>query len=103
MEQFGLSLLEKLKPCIFRYDDEQLPELGDKKHFGFIAQDLVQLFPLDEYGVVVLNPRNEKLMVNYSEFIALLTKWQQQILTKIRVQEERLQKLEQELSKLKGV
>ena len=78
MDQFDISLLNKLNPCIFRYDVDLLPDTDDKLHFGFIAQDLARIFPIDKYNVVIKDPISGKLKVNYWELIGLLTKWQKQ-------------------------
>lgn len=49
---FGLEFIKKLKPCKWRY----LPPLDDGvEHFGFLAQEVDQLVPHDQYGVVVID------------------------------------------------
>ena len=101
MDHLDISLLPKLKPCIFRYDKNQLPDFDDKLHFGFIAQDLVKLFPIDKYGVVIVNKLNSKLMDNYNEFIPMLTKWQQIMYDKLNSQQEEIAYLKEEIEGLK--
>jgi hypothetical protein len=102
MKQLDLSLLEKLKPCMFRYDPDKLKGSDNKLHFGFIAQDLVELFPVDEYGIVVINPHNNNLMVNYNEFIGMLTKWQQQLYSIIKVQQNQINALQEKIERFEG-
>lgn len=101
MDYLDITFLLKLKPCIFRYDTDQLPGFDDKLHFGFIAQDLVKLFPIDKYGVVIVNPTNSKLMVNYNEFIPLLTKYQQILFNRLEDQEKEISYLKKEIEALK--
>lgn len=67
-----------------------MPELGDKTHFGFIAQDLLELFGSD-YGFV--DESGQYLKVNYMEFIAPLVKV-------IQEQDKRIQELEEQIGAL---
>lgn len=41
-----IELIKKLKPVEFKYKGQ------DKKTFGFVAQDLLEIFPEDEYTIV---------------------------------------------------
>ena len=49
---FGLDLILKLKPCKWRY---KRPLDDGVEHFGFIAQEIDELLPKEDYGVVVVN------------------------------------------------
>lgn len=40
------EIVNRLKPCEFKY------KWDDKKTLGFIAQDLLEVFPDDEYTIV---------------------------------------------------
>ena len=82
----SLEIVKKLKPCEFKYDEEIIRD-GGKKHFGFIAQDLEEEFPIDEYAVVHEGAGGYK-MVNYIQFIALLTKAIQELSGKVDKLEE---------------
>lgn len=83
------EILTRLLPCSWRYNKIK-PELGDKIHFGFIAQDLLRAFG-DKYGFV--DTTNDYLKVNYTEFIAPMV-------SIIMEQDARIQQLEQKLEKL---
>lgn len=65
----GLAVIKKLKPCSFKYNDK----MPDKINFGFIAQDLAELFPMEKYSLVQQD-ESGNLMVEYYQIIALLTK-----------------------------
>lgn len=83
------DIVFQLKPCTWRYNTT-IPGLGDKIHYGFLAQDLVYSFG-DEYGFV--DTTGEYMKVNYGEFIAPLTKV-------VQDQEQRIIQLEQQLKEL---
>ncbi len=97
--QFDLDLLKKLKPCTFKYDPAKLPSsiADDKLHIGFVAQHIADLFPMDEFGVV--KEDSVGLKVNYNEFIPLLVKWLQELLQKIELQQEEIEKLKSLINK----
>lgn len=63
------EVIQKLKPCAYKYNDKK--SLGEKIHFGFIAQDLVEAFG-EEYGFVTMDENSEFYKVNYYEFISPL-------------------------------
>jgi len=98
--EFDLSLLKKLKPCTFKYDDTKLPShIADgKTHIGFIAQEIEHLFPMDDFGIVVQGDKG--LKVNYIEFIPLLVKWQQLLLEKINLQNQEIKELKDKINEL---
>jgi hypothetical protein len=75
------EILKELKPCHWKYKPET--GLGDKIHYGFIAQDLLEIG--EEYAFV--NQDEKYLRVNYQEFIGILV-------SVIKDQEERISKLE---------
>lgn len=83
------DIIFHLKPCSWTYNDI-MPELGDKTHFGFIAQDLLESFGSD-YGFV--DETGQYLKVNYMEFIGPLVKV-------IQEQDKRIQELEQQIGAL---
>jgi len=97
ISNYGLEIIKKLKPCIFQYkqvnengiiDDENL------KHLGFIAQDLNEIFPEDEYAVVKKD-QNGYYMINLIELLAPIVKSIQELDNKI----EKLQKQLEEFQK----
>lgn len=68
-----IEVVKKLKPCTWKYNDE-IPELNDGKiHFGFIAQDLEEIWNKETYAIVTEDQSGYK-KVNYHELIAVLTK-----------------------------
>lgn len=78
------EVLDRLRPATYRYNNNK--NLGDKVHYGFIAQDLQELGP--EYAFV--DDGEDYLKVNYHEFIAVLVKVVQE-------QDKRITDLEQKL------
>jgi hypothetical protein len=73
---FGLNWVLKLKPCTFKYD---APLNDGKTHLGFIAQEIEEIAPQEEYGIVHMKhlpawSRNEYRAVNYNELIAPMVK-----------------------------
>lgn len=85
---FGLELIKKLKPVIFRYDTTKL-DTDNRKHFGLIAQDVNLV--LDEYEYSVVQKDGQHYMVNYLELVAPLIKAVQELSKKV-------EKLEKEIS-----
>lgn len=82
-EKDVIDAIKKMRPTVYNYTGT----LDDgKEHFGFIAQELGELFPMDDYGVVMEDPMGN-LAVRYHEIIPMLVKYIQQL-------EERVSKLE---------
>ena len=78
------SIIDELKPCAFEYTQWQ----KGKKHFGFIAQDVVELLNKYGYGetdiIVGKDPETEMYALAYTEFIPLLVAKIQQMDAKIK-------------------
>ena len=93
-----MSILDKLKPALYTWKDNKLTRSlkgnvnPGKKSYGFIAQDLVEIFPMDEYDVVQEN--NGILEVQYYQLIPILTK-------EIQDLKKRIQELEDIIGKQK--
>ncbi len=83
-EKDVIDAVLKMHPTVYKYKG-LITDNTD--HFGFIAQELEEIFPRDKYGVVVMDRDSGYLKVNYHEIIPLLCKV-------IQVQEERINKLE---------
>ena len=64
-KNFGLDFVLKLKPCSFNW---KAPMNDGKIHFGFIAQDVDELAPKSEYGIVTM--KEGFYALNYQEFFA---------------------------------
>jgi hypothetical protein len=78
-----IDAVQKMRPTVYSYSGE----LDDGvEHFGFIAQDLERLFPIDKFGVVTEDGHGNK-MVRYHEIIPMLVKYVHHI-------EKRVSKLE---------
>ena len=75
---FGLEFVKKLKPCKWKY---KAPLNDGKDHFGFIAQEVVELAPKDEYGFVGV--KEGYLAIHYMEFIGPLVKAVQELSDKV--------------------
>jgi hypothetical protein len=83
------EIIQRLKPCTWKYNS--IKDLGDKTHFGFIAQEVLETFGSD-YNFV--DTSEEYLKINYFEFIAPLVKVVQNQDLKIKELEERILQLE---------
>lgn len=63
----AMEAVKKMKPCMFKYEGE----MDDgKNHFGFIAQDLLEIFNEEEYGIVSMHQGFHT--VHYHELIPFL-------------------------------
>jgi hypothetical protein len=85
-----LKIVKKLKPCEFKYkstENEKYVKNDEKKHFGFIAQDVEKLFPEDEYGIV--KKYDEYYAINYIEFIPIIVKVIKELSEKVEKLEEK--------------
>jgi len=82
------QIINDLKPCSWIYKSET--GLGDKTHFGFIAQDLLNSFG-DECDFV--DQTNEYMKVNYLEFIGVLT-------SVVKQQQDDIAKLQEQIKEL---
>jgi hypothetical protein len=78
MDDFGLEFVKKLKPCKWKY---KAPLNDGKDHFGFIAQEVAELAPKDDYGFVGI--REGYFTVNYMEFIGPIVKAIQELDEKV--------------------
>ncbi len=77
----SLEIVKKLKPCTFQYNDI-IHRINDGKiHMGFIAQDLLELFPEESHAVVFKN--GEYYNVNLIQLIAPIVKSIQELSNKI--------------------
>ena len=78
------SIIDELKPCAFEYTQWQ----KGKKHFGFIAQDVVELLNKYGYGetdiIVGKDPETDMYALAYTEFIPLLVSKIQQMDLRIK-------------------
>ena len=83
-EKDVIDAIKKMRPTVYRYNTDWLDD--GKEHFGFIAQELEELFSMDDYGVVTTDPKGN-LQVRYHEIIPMLVKYIQHL-------EERVDKLE---------
>jgi len=75
----SLEIVRKLKPVKFRFEP---PYDDGKEHFGFIAQDLIEIFPEDAYGIVFKDVY-DYYKVNYHEIIPHLVKAIQELEGKV--------------------
>jgi hypothetical protein len=86
-----LENINKLNPVSYLLLNQ---ESADKKSFGFIAQELNEIFP-----DVVVEPNNEHELygINYTSIIPLLTKSIQELTKKIELQQNEINYLKQKL------
>lgn len=88
----GLDIIKQLKPCIFQYkqkEEQGLINDNNLLHLGFIAQDLLEIFPEDEYFIVKKNETGY-YTVELNELIAPIIKAIQEIDTRITAIENKL-------------
>lgn len=83
-EKDVIGAVKKMRPTVYRYNKNWLDD--GKQHFGFIAQELEEIFPSDDFGIVAEDENGNK-MVRYHEVIPMLVKY-------INHLEERVKNLE---------
>lgn len=88
MNNYGIELVKKLKPAVFKYYDK------DKLHLGIIAQDIDEVLPEQEYGILTRD-KNGFLMVHYHELICPLIKAVQELSNKVDILEGELKRLKE--------
>jgi len=77
----GLKLIEKLKPAIFRYKPKHTED--NRKHFGFIAQDIEKELPIDEFMIVKLDEEGYHTL-DHGQLIAPLVRAVQELSEKVK-------------------
>lgn len=75
---FGLDLIRKLKPCKWRYNQ---PFDDGAEHFGFIAQEVDEHLPHEQYGAVIV--KDGVYYIAYQELIGPLVKAIQELDAKV--------------------
>jgi hypothetical protein len=83
------EIIKKLK--VVRWVYNSIKQLGDKVHYGFIAQDLLETFG-DKYNFV--STEEEFMKVNYEELIGPIVGFINELDEKIDAQEKRITELE---------
>jgi hypothetical protein len=83
------EIIKKLK--VVRWVYNSIKQLGDKVHYGFIAQDLLEAFG-DKYNFV--STEEEFMKVNYEELIGPIVGFINELDEKIDAQEKRITELE---------
>lgn len=99
VDNIGLDIIKKLKPCIFQYkqlNENGIIDDGNIKHLGFIAQDLDEVFPEGEYAVVIKD-KNGYYMINLLELIAPIVKSIQELNIKIEMLQKQLEGIKDEV------
>lgn len=80
-----IHAVSKMRPVVYSYEGE----LDDGvEHYGFIAQELEKMFPIDKFGVVTEDENGNK-MVRYHEIIPMLVKYVHFMEKRISVLEEK--------------
>ncbi len=92
---FG-SIIDKLKPVSYKWksndETESLKNTNitpGKKSFGFIAQDLLEIFPKEEYDIVK-EDESGNLTVQYYQLIPLLVKEVKDLRSRVQELEDRI-------------
>jgi len=76
------DIVKELKPVTFKFKD------SEKTSFGFIAQDLLEVFNDQEFTVVGTS-EDGMYNVNYIEFIPILTRALQGLIKRVEQLEEK--------------
>lgn len=61
------KIIDQLKPSVYTWKNDS----ESKKSFGFIAQDLLEIFPENDYDIVQMKP-DGFYSVNYYQLIPIL-------------------------------
>lgn len=85
------EIIRRLKPSSWKYN--KIKQLGNKIHYGFIAQDVLQEFGND-YNFV--DETEEYLKINYVEFIGPMV-------TVLQEQADQIQQLEHKIKELEKI
>ncbi len=88
----GLDIVKQLKPCVFQYkqkEEQGLIEDNNLLHLGFIAQDLLEIFPEGEYFIVKKN-KTGYYTVELNELIAPIVKSIQELDSRMTELENKL-------------
>lgn len=83
-----LEIVKKIKPCKFHYKSDGVMCFDEKIHFGFVAQELNEVFPKEEYNIVQVGDGGY-MKVNPGEIVPILVKCIQEL-------SERIEELEKE-------
>lgn len=75
------DIIQNLKPCSFKYNGD------DKTTFGFIAQDLLNIFPTEQFTIVKDN--NGLFSVEYYQLIPFLLLKIKELDAKIKILENK--------------
>lgn len=79
----GLDFIKKLKPAIFKYKADTPQGVSDKKHFGFIAQDIAEILDDKNKYAILKKDENGYYLVDHGEIIAPLVKAVQELSDKV--------------------
>ncbi len=87
----GLRLLKMLKPIIFKW---KAPLNDGRHHFGFKAQDVAEILPRQDYGIVNVN--KGYLTLDYKQIIPILAKAVQELDEKNTKLEKKIKEMEEQ-------
>ncbi|GIV26502.1 MAG: hypothetical protein KatS3mg027_0316 [Bacteroidia bacterium] len=91
----ALTIIEKLEPKIYNF-------IGSSKtEHGFIAQDLLEIYPEVVSGSPNEDPKEKPLMVDYSKFTPLLTAGLKELMQLTKEQQKQIDILLKEVEYLK--
>ena len=77
---FGLDFIRKLKPCKWRCNK---PLDDGRDHFGFIAQEVDEVAPKEQYGFVGCSKDGTHFLI-MTEFIGPIVKAIQELEEKVK-------------------
>lgn len=82
----SLEQVKRFRPVKFKYigSDERF-------HLGVIAQDIMEVYPIDKYAIVIKDTKTGYLKVDYIELIAPLIKAVQELDNKVNLLQKELQ------------
>jgi len=93
----GLGTLKKLRPVSFRWNQESE---GDKKHLGFIAQEVLEILP---EAVSESSNEGELMGMRYNQILPVVVKSIQEQEKVIQNQESEIESLRKEIEELKNL
>lgn len=92
---FDLKFINKLKPCVWRYKENNKLGLETARlHLGFLAQEVREILDSDEYALVQMTDKGY-FALDKEELIAPMVKAIQEISNKMNNLEDRISKLEE--------
>jgi len=92
----ALSLLNDIQPRVYEFKNHP-----NVKHFGFIAQELMAVYPIAVVGDENSDPEIEPMMIDYSRLTPLLAGATKELHQKVKDQQLEIDELKRQLEEIK--